>query len=64
MSYVEALDFVKPTEPAEPGYQARPVGRGKYAIVLSGERDEIVGWGYDAEGAIKVAQALNEAGKL
>ena len=48
----------------EPEYQARPVSRGKYAIVLSGERDEIVGWGYDAESAIKIAQALNKADKL
>jgi hypothetical protein len=35
--------------------------RTKYAIVLSGERDEVVGWGYDEEGAIKIARALNEA---
>jgi hypothetical protein len=35
--------------------------RAKYAIVLSGERDEVVGWGYDEEGAIKIARALNEA---
>ena len=39
-------------------YHARHVGRAKYAIVLSGERDEVVGWGYDEESAIKVAQAL------
>ena len=40
---------------------ARHVGRVKYAIVLSGEPDEVVGWGYDEESAIKVAQALNFA---
>ena len=40
-------------------YHACHVGRAKYAIVLSGERDEVVGWGYDEESAIKVAQALN-----
>ena len=47
------------SEPLE--YHARHVGRAKYAIVLSGERDEVVGWGYDEESAIKVAQALNLA---
>jgi hypothetical protein len=36
----------------------------KYAIVLSGERDEVVGWGYDKESAIKIAQALNLAERL
>jgi hypothetical protein len=46
-------------EPQE--YHARHVGRAKYAVVLSGERDEVVGWGYDEESAIKVAQALNLA---
>jgi hypothetical protein len=61
MSGVEALESVKPTEPAEPEYQVRPTGRAKYAIVLSGERDTVVGWGYDEEGAIKIARALNEA---
>ena len=61
MSGVEALERVKPIEPAEPEYQVRPTGRGKYAIVLSGERDTVVGWGYDEESAIKIAQALNEA---
>jgi hypothetical protein len=40
-------------------YQACHVGRAKYAIVFSGERDEVVGWGYDEEKAIKIAQALN-----
>ena len=40
------------------------VGRPKYAIVLSGERDEVVGWGYDEESAIKIAQALNLAERL
>jgi hypothetical protein len=42
-------------------YHARHVGRTKYAIVLSGERDEVAGWGYDEESAIKVAEALNLA---
>jgi hypothetical protein len=42
-------------------YHALQFGRTKYAIVLSGERDEVVGWGYDEESAIKVAQALNLA---
>ena len=61
MSGVEALQRVKPTEPAEPEYQVRHTGRAKYAIVLSGERDTVVGWGYDEESAIKTAQALNQA---
>jgi hypothetical protein len=61
MSYVEALESVKPTEPAEPEYQVRYTGRAKYAIVLSGEPDTVVGWGYDEESAIKTAQALNKA---
>jgi hypothetical protein len=58
MSGVEALGRVKPTEHTEPEYQARYVGKAKYAIVLSGERDTVVGWGYDEESAIKTAQAL------
>jgi hypothetical protein len=61
MDNAELLDFVSTTDAGEPGYQARHVGRAKYAIVLSGERDEVVGWGYDEEGAIKIARALNEA---
>jgi hypothetical protein len=44
-------------------YHARHVGRAKYAIVLSGERDEVVGWEYDEESAIKIVQALNLAEK-
>ena len=61
MSYVEALESVKPTELAEPEYQVRYTGKAKYAIVLSGEPDTVVGWGYDEESAIKTAQALNKA---
>ena len=61
MSGVEALESVKPTEPAEPEYQVRYTGKAKYAIVLSGEPDTVVGWGYDEESAIKTAQALNKA---
>ena len=54
--------FASSTNASEPReYHARHVGRAKYAIVLSGERDEVVGWGYDEESAIKVAQALNLA---
>ena len=64
MSGVEALESVKPTEPAEPEYQVRYTGRAKYAIVLSGERDTVVGWGYDEESAIKTAQALNQTERL
>lgn len=64
MSGVEALGRVKPTEHTEPEYQARYVGKAKYAIVLSGERDTVVGWGYDEESAIKTAQALNQARDL
>jgi hypothetical protein len=60
MSGVEALERVKATEPAEPEYQVRHTGKAKYAIVLSGEPDEVVGWGYDEESAIKIAQALNQ----
>ena len=55
------FDFVGTCDAGEPEYQARHVGRAKYAIVLSGERDEVVGWGYDEESAIKIAQALNLA---
>jgi hypothetical protein len=61
MADAETLDFVSATDAREPEYQARDVGRAKYAIVLSGERDEVVGWGYDEESAIKIAQALNLA---
>jgi hypothetical protein len=60
MSGVEALGRVKPAEPAEPEYQARYVGKAKYAIVLSGERDTVVGWGNE-ESAIKMAHTLNQA---
>jgi hypothetical protein len=55
------LEFASTTDAGEPEYQACHVGRAKYAILLSGERDEVVGWGYDEESAIKIAQALNEA---
>jgi hypothetical protein len=61
MDNAEILAFGRGTDADEPKYQARHVGRAKYAIVLSGERDEVVGWGYDEESAIKVAQALNLA---
>ena len=52
------------TNAGGPECQARRVGRAKYAIVVSGERDEVVGWGYDEESVIKIAQALNKADKL
>jgi hypothetical protein len=61
MSGVEALERLKPTERAEPEHQARYTGKAKYAIVLSGERDTVVGWGYDEESAIKMAHTLNQA---
>jgi hypothetical protein len=62
MSGVKALERVKPTEPAaEPEYQARYVGKAKYAIVLSGEPDTVVGWGYDEESASKIVLVLNQA---
>ena len=61
MANVETLDFVSTTDAGGPECQARRVGRAKYAIVVSGERDEVVGWGYDEESVIKIAQALNEA---
>jgi hypothetical protein len=61
MANAETLEFVSTTDEGEPEYQARHVGRAKYAVVLCGERDEVVGWGYDEEGAIKIARALNEA---
>jgi hypothetical protein len=64
MSGVEALGRVKPTEPAEPEHQVRYTGKAKCAIVLSGEPDTVVGWGYDEESAIKMAQTLNQAGNL
>jgi hypothetical protein len=63
MSGVKALERVKPTEPAEPEYQARYVGKAKYAIVLSGESDTVVGWGYDAESAIKDRSGAEPSGK-
>ena len=61
MSGVKALQRVKQTEPAESEYQARYVGKAKYAILLSGEPDTVVGWGYDEDSAIKTALALNRA---
>jgi hypothetical protein len=61
MNNAELCDFGSTTGASEPEYQARQVGRAKYAIVLSGERDEVVGWGYDEESAIRIAQALNLA---
>ena len=64
MSSAEALELVKSTELAEPAYRVRAAGRAKYAIVLSGERDTVVGWGYDQESAIKMAQTLNQAENL
>ena len=44
MDNAEQLDFVSTTDAGEPDYQARHMGRAKYAIVLFGERDEVVGW--------------------
>jgi hypothetical protein len=64
MSGVEALERVKQAEQAEPEYQARYVGKAKYEIVLSGEPDTVVGWGYDEESAIKMAHTLNQAGNV
>ncbi len=64
MSGAEALELLKSSEPAEPVYEVRPAGRAKYAIVLSGERDTVVGWGYDEESAIKMAQTLNQVENL
>jgi hypothetical protein len=64
MNNAKTLDFVSTTDVGEPEYQTRYVGKAKYAIVLSGERDEIVGWGYDEESAIKLAQTLNQTQKL
>jgi hypothetical protein len=61
MAKAETLDFESTTDSGEPEYQARHVGKAKYAIVLSGERDEVVGWGYDEESALKIARVLNEA---
>jgi hypothetical protein len=61
MNNAELWDFGSTTGASEPKDQARQVGRAKYAIVLSGERDEVVGWGYNEESAIRIAQALNLA---
>jgi hypothetical protein len=47
MNNAKLCDFGSTTGASEPEYQARQVDRAKYAIVLSGERDEVVGWGYD-----------------
>jgi hypothetical protein len=41
MVKAETTDFVSMTDPGEPEYHVRV--RAKYAIVLSGERDEVVG---------------------
>jgi hypothetical protein len=65
MNGVEALESVKPIDPAEPEYKVRYTGKAKYAIVLSGgERDSVVGWGYDLDSAVKTAQGLNQAENL
>lgn len=61
MENAKTLNFASSTDAIEPEYYARQVGRARYAIVLSGERDEVVGWGYDEESAIKIAHALNSA---
>jgi hypothetical protein len=61
MDNAGTLIFGSSTDAVEPEYRAHQVGRAKYAIVLSGERDEVVGWGYDEESAIKIAHALNSA---
>jgi len=53
MANAEILDVVSTTGVGEREYQARHVGKAKYAIVFSGERDEVVGWGYDEEKAIR-----------
>jgi hypothetical protein len=53
MAKAEMLDFVSTAGPGEREYQTRHLGRAKYAIVFSGERDEVVGWGYDEEKAIR-----------
>jgi hypothetical protein len=60
MSNSEALE-IRSSDRIEPEYRARPTGRGKYAIVLSGEQDAVVGWGYDEASAIRLVQALNQA---
>jgi hypothetical protein len=64
MSNAEALEIKSTNNPTEPEYRTQPTGRGRYAIVLSGERDAVVGWGYDEESAIKLVQALNRATNL
>jgi hypothetical protein len=64
MANAAPLEFASTTGLGEHEYQARHVGRAKYAIVLSAERDEVVGRGYDEESAIKIAQALNLAESL
>jgi hypothetical protein len=43
-----------------PEYQVHPIGD-KYAIVLTGTPNEIVGWSNNLDNAVKIAQALNEA---
>ena len=60
MSNSEALE-IRSSARTGPEYRARPTGRGKYAIVLSGEQDAVVGWGYDEASAIRLVQALNQA---
>jgi hypothetical protein len=47
MDNAETLVFGSGTDAGKPEYHASHVGRAKYANVLSGERDEVVGWGYD-----------------
>jgi hypothetical protein len=61
MDSAETLAFESSTNAGQlREYHARHVGRAKYAIVLSGERDEVVGWKYDEESAVKIAQNLAE----
>jgi hypothetical protein len=45
-------------EASEPEFLTVPIGATKYAVVLSGGyEDYVLGWDYDADSALRIAQA-------
>jgi hypothetical protein len=60
MGYVMRRD-AGTAEANEPPFLPHAVGEIKYAVVLSREyEDHVVGWGFDADGAVRITQALNQ----
>jgi hypothetical protein len=55
IAFLDAHDMGNVSE-----YQVHPIGE-RYAIVLTGTPNEIVGWSNNLDNAVKIAQALNEA---